>query len=149
MTLLPTYEPLFRLKEAQGSLEHVIAMHFLTGRTGLLYSMDFCAGTHYSILRFTRESSLKRNLLLLGLWHRFTCRTTVTVCGSLLNIGRLVKQGHQACPQVRVSLVHCTSDHSLARVTIRSNPEQLTMRTSTSNRSSPRTQPSSNVSWAA
>ena len=117
MTPLPTYEPLFRLKEAQGSLEHVIAMHFLTGRTGLLYSMDFCAGTHYPAIH--EGVFLKRNLLLLGFWRQFTPRTTVIVCGSLSNIGRLAKQGHQACPRVRVSLVHCTSDYSLARVTIR------------------------------
>ena len=46
-------------------------------------------------------------------------QTTVTVCGPLSNIGRLAKQRHQACPRVRVSLFHCTSAHSLARVTIR------------------------------
>ena len=71
------------------------------------------------IPRSTRESSLKPNLLLLRIWHRFTPRMTVTVCRPILNVNRLVKQRHQACPRVRVSLFHCTSAHSLARVTIR------------------------------
>jgi hypothetical protein len=100
-TPLPTYEPLFGSKEAQGSLEHVIAMHFL--RTGRFSTAETFVQVPV-ILRYARDPSLKRNSLSLGVWRRFTPRATVTVRGPLSNIGRLAKQGHQACPGVRPPL---------------------------------------------
>ena len=73
----------------------------------VLYSRDFCAGTRSPAL--PEGSYAQHSLLKLGIWCRFTPRTTITVRRPLSNIGRLAKQRYQACPGVRVSPPSCTA----------------------------------------